>query len=434
MADSKYFAIPFATSGDKTAIPEAATPSGTVSYAQGFGPDYERNPATDPLAKRVPRNETNELYYELTKAVKFLQLYGMPEWFSVDDSGNPVTYSKNAWVRRTVTGVTTVWVSLADGNTATPGTDATKWVAVSPEILQSGAWNYATAGGTANAMTVTLAPVPASYAAIIGAPIRILVAATNTGAATLNVNGLGAKAIKIDGATALRAGDIVSGSVLEVIYDGTAFQLMPTNGSVKNTATAVGGATTTLTTGSGVFTVPANIYSLDLELVGSGGGGGYAAAGGANAGGNGGSVVQGRLAVTPGQVIPWSIGAPGTGGSAGTQAQAGGDSVFGAWIAKGGTAPPNVGAVAGSAVAAAGGDVGPDIIQGQQAEAGFIIAGSQQWGGHGGQSAAGGFGGNGARNGGTAGNGGSVPGGGGGGGSNAGLGGPGGSGRIVIKY
>lgn len=225
MADSKYFAIPFATSGDKTVIPEAATPSGAVSYTQGFGPDYERDPATDPLAKRVPRNETNEVLFEATKAIKYLQLYGMPEWFAVDDSGNPVTYSKNAWVRRTVTGVTTVWVSLVDGNTATPGTDATKWVGLSPEILQGGTWNYAVATGTANAWTVAPALAVPAYAA--GRVLNIIAPATNT-SATVNVNisGLGNRRIKKSNGIDPVAGDLVAGQMYPTIDDGTNIRIL----------------------------------------------------------------------------------------------------------------------------------------------------------------------------------------------------------------
>lgn len=49
---------------------------------------------------------------------------------------------------------------------------------------------------------------------------------TNTGAATLNVDAVGAQSIKrIDG-TALQAGDILSGAVVDVVYDGTNFQLL----------------------------------------------------------------------------------------------------------------------------------------------------------------------------------------------------------------
>jgi hypothetical protein len=51
-------------------------------------------------------------------------------------------------------------------------------------------------------------------------------AGTNTGAVTLNINSLGAKAVTRDGSTALAAGDIVSGEVVVVVYDGTRFQVV----------------------------------------------------------------------------------------------------------------------------------------------------------------------------------------------------------------
>lgn len=90
---------------------------------------------------------------------------------------------------------------------------------------QSGKWNYGDAGGTANALTLTLAPVPISYAALTGAPIRVKTgAAANTGAMTINVNGLGAKDItSIDG-SAMGPGQVPAGSILLLVYDGVKFQ------------------------------------------------------------------------------------------------------------------------------------------------------------------------------------------------------------------
>jgi hypothetical protein len=54
--------------------------------------------------------------------------------------------------------------------------------------------NYAVDTGAANALVVTLATSPASYVA--GLRISAKVAATNTGASTVNANALGAVAIK----------------------------------------------------------------------------------------------------------------------------------------------------------------------------------------------------------------------------------------------
>jgi hypothetical protein len=63
-----------------------------------------------------------------------------------------------------------------------------------------------------------------AYAAGFG--ILALFTNANTGAATLNVNTLGAKAIKKNGTVALAAGDISAGQILLLIYDGTNFQVV----------------------------------------------------------------------------------------------------------------------------------------------------------------------------------------------------------------
>jgi len=63
----------------------------------------------------------------------------------------------------------------------------------------------------------------AAYAT--GQEFRLVSAGANTGAVTLDINGLGAKAVTKRGTTALVAGDIASGEVVRVVYDGTRFQI-----------------------------------------------------------------------------------------------------------------------------------------------------------------------------------------------------------------
>lgn len=78
-----------------------------------------------------------------------------------------------------------------------------------------------TVGGTADAITLTSAIATLATAKFV----RFIAASTNTGAATLAVNGLTAKAIrKISGGTdvALTAGDIAAGETYTVIYRSTA--------------------------------------------------------------------------------------------------------------------------------------------------------------------------------------------------------------------
>ncbi|MCX5497336.1 hypothetical protein OSH11_21745 [Kaistia dalseonensis] len=82
--------------------------------------------------------------------------------------------------------------------------------------VQSGAWRFAVAGGTANALTATLAPVPTSLGN--GMMIVLVIAATNTGAATLNANGLGARPIVGPDGAALRAGDLLADETAILVY------------------------------------------------------------------------------------------------------------------------------------------------------------------------------------------------------------------------
>lgn len=90
--------------------------------------------------------------------------------------------------------------------------------------LETGASFYGVDGGGTDAYAATLSPVPASYTA--GMMVHFKANTANTGAATLNVNGLGARAIKKQGGVDLATGDIAAGQVQTVIYDGTNFQVI----------------------------------------------------------------------------------------------------------------------------------------------------------------------------------------------------------------
>jgi hypothetical protein len=83
---------------------------------------------------------------------------------------------------------------------------------------------YAADGGASDAYVITVSPVPTSY--IAGMVFRFKANTVNTGEATLNVNGLGAKTIKKNLNIDLATGDIVAGQLVEVMYDGTNFQMI----------------------------------------------------------------------------------------------------------------------------------------------------------------------------------------------------------------
>ena len=97
------------------------------------------------------------------------------------------------------------------------------------ETVRTGENQYAADGGSANAYSVTLTPAPTVYAA--GMVVRFKAANSNTTGSTLNVNGLGGLAIVKPANAALLANDIQAGDLVEVVHDGTRWQL---NGRVRS--------------------------------------------------------------------------------------------------------------------------------------------------------------------------------------------------------
>ena len=75
---------------------------------------------------------------------------------------------------------------------------------------------YVVAGGTANAITVTLNPAPSVYAD--GMRIAIRIVNINTGATTINVNGLGAKNVFTTKGESLIGSTLTAGCIYEFIY------------------------------------------------------------------------------------------------------------------------------------------------------------------------------------------------------------------------
>jgi hypothetical protein len=91
------------------------------------------------------------------------------------------------------------------------------------QIQNGGLVTLAAVAGT-DTITATTSPGITAYAA--GQSFRFVAAGTNTtGIPTLNINALGAKNITRNGTAGIVPGDIRSGSVVTVTYDGTQFQI-----------------------------------------------------------------------------------------------------------------------------------------------------------------------------------------------------------------
>ena len=92
-----------------------------------------------------------------------------------------------------------------------------------------------TSGGSANAQTLTLTPAITAY--VTGQRFGYFAVATNTGALTININGLGAKAVQWRN-LALTGNEIEINSAVEIVYDGTAFQSVQLAGNATSRAQA----------------------------------------------------------------------------------------------------------------------------------------------------------------------------------------------------
>ena len=164
---------------------------------------------------------------------------------------------------------------------------------------------------------------------------------TNTGPANLNVDGIGAKSVYAKGA-ALTGGEIVSGRIYQVTYDGTQFQLVGAD---------IGRVVTQVFTSSGTYTPTGGMLFAIIECVGGGGGGGGCAnstAGNQGGAGGGGGGAYSRKVVTAADIgasKTVTIGAGGAGGAAGNNnGVAGGDTSVGTLcVAKGGSAANGAG-------------------------------------------------------------------------------------------
>lgn len=97
--------------------------------------------------------------------------------------------------------------------------------------IQTLAGVYATTSGSANAYILGVSPAITAYAA--GQRFVFNANFANTGAATINVSGLGAKSLQFGGEP-LIGGEIQSGQIVEIIYNGTQFDIMSTLNSGSN--------------------------------------------------------------------------------------------------------------------------------------------------------------------------------------------------------
>lgn len=120
----KFFHTPFAKNGDKQIIPDIKDPDGYVSYYEGYGNDYARDPSVDARAKPIEREGMNAILNHITMAIRQYQTHGYPDWISAEDNaGSAFAYDVGVIVLHDGK----FFISLVSDNIATPGTDVNLW-------------------------------------------------------------------------------------------------------------------------------------------------------------------------------------------------------------------------------------------------------------------------------------------------------------------
>lgn len=138
------------------------------------------------------------------------------------------------------------------------------------KAVRSNRLNWYTAGGTADAITLTPNPTFAALADLIGVPLRFIATAASTGPVTVNVNGLGAVPVVARGGVQIGRGAITLGALIEVMYDGTNFVFSPLS--------LAGGRLigTRVITATSTFNPTAGATLFRIRMIGGGGAGGGA--------------------------------------------------------------------------------------------------------------------------------------------------------------
>lgn len=155
-----------------------------------------------------------------------------------DDIANEITNSVAKDGQSTMSG------NLKMGNNRVTGMGAGTALTDASTLQQTliNGLTYMASTGSANAYVLTPSPAITAYAD--GQAFAFKANFTNSGAATVAISGLTAQAIKKRGSTALDAGDITSGSIYIMRYDGTNFQLLNpgTIEIIGDTSPQLGGA------------------------------------------------------------------------------------------------------------------------------------------------------------------------------------------------
>ena len=229
----------------------------------------------------------------------------------------------------------------------------------SPEALATNTGSYAESTGNGAAYQAILPRFDGSFGYLTGMQVLLKMHVTNTGPATLDINGIGARQLVnlTTGLGPLVAGDLTAGTIYSIRYDGTRFQVANTVATaIAQSQSAANSATASATAAAGSATAAANSATTASERASAAAGSATAAAGSATAAAGSATAAANSATTATTQAGNASASATAAAGSAtaaagsATNANASATAAAGSATAAGNSAS----AAAGSASAAAG--------------------------------------------------------------------------------
>lgn len=200
--------------------------TGTDKAVSKTGTETLTNKTLTSPVINVTSDATGDMYYRNSGGA-FTRLPVGPSGTIISSNGTTPEWIANPGASDSSTTVKGV-VELATyaetiARTTTGGTGA-KLVPTADNLPSVMIYDYqADAVGT-DFYAITCSPAPTAYST--GMRFTFKAGTANTGAASLNVNGLGAKTIKKNYNSDLETGDILADQIIEVVYDGTNMQMV----------------------------------------------------------------------------------------------------------------------------------------------------------------------------------------------------------------
>lgn len=213
----------YGTAESDTSNEEAFTFTTVTANANGT---YSLGGVKTALAKS-PYTETSGLVRQHSGGTKVVITDNVAFWNTFTNKTNDETID-GQW---TFTNTPIVPGTVSDASTTVKGVSKLSVAAASPTNPIVVGTNdtrvpvaYAVDAAGTDAYAITPSPAITAYAA--GQQITFKAGTANTGAATINVSGLGAKTIKKSVSSDLITGDIILNQIVSLVYDGTNMQMV----------------------------------------------------------------------------------------------------------------------------------------------------------------------------------------------------------------